>query len=517
MMLALRPLFVLLCLLFGGSALAQPGVVESVRFESHPDRLDFYFTATTVIDGSLAEKIPARRGEVLILRLGGITAARKWIETPDPLIKRTLLHPSTQRPPGAILRVRFKRRLITKDLVQQIRAEYVGADQRTVRITVPRPEGRGGKARTRPKATPKTKGDPSEDGAADTATATPDPATPDPPTPDRDGAAPEDPAPAAAATDDPAAQPSDGARPVPDTPAPPAVPAADPSPSTPMTPPPTPTFAAVVSPPAPRTADVTDGLDGFVDRLRLGLEQRPGVPRVAILPFTALDEASHRDHLDDANSALIAARMLRRPGLVLVEPETFDDGLERLHRGEDGRFALDDARALAEMSGADTLVAGSVLSEGDTVTIAGRAIDVATGRDLGATRQPFDRDAMRRLSERIRIEHSASSAILRSALLPGLGQISQGHTGRGAGYLTGFIATLGAGAVSFALGATAESDYQSNDPSTVGRRDDADAHYARSSAFFVAAGAVWLASLVDAIVTSEDRVDYEIPRDAPDN
>ena len=506
MMHAFRPLFVLLTLLaLGAPAMAQPGVVESVRFESHPDRLDFYFTANTPIDGSLAEKIPVQKGRVLILRLGGITAERKWIKTPDRLIKRTLLHPSTQRPPGAILRIRFKRRVIDQDIIQQIRAEYVGTDQRTVRITVPRPGGKSGKsgksgnktrdaATTRgddPKASPAAGGD-----APPTADAPADPDNPDGPTNDpADGAEP--PAP----TEPPVHEP---------TPDPPA----DAGPTSQPMAPAMPVFEAVVSPPAPQTADVPVGVDGLVDRLRLGLEQRPGVPRVAILPFTALDDASQREHLADAGSALVSARMLRRPGLVLVEPDAFREGLERLHRGKDGRFALDDARALAAMLGADTLVAGSVLSEDEVVTVAGRAIDVGSGLDLSASRQPFDREAMRRLSERIRVEHSASSAILRSALLPGLGQIAQGHTGRGAGYLTGFLATLGAGVVSVALGATAEADYNENDPSTVGRRDDADAHYARSSAFFVAAGAVWLASLVDAIVTSEDRVEYDVSSDA---
>lgn len=491
----LLPVIAALCLA-ASAALAQPGVVESVRFESHPDRLDFVFTASTPIDGSLAEVIPARKGEVLILRLGGITAKRKWIKTRDRAIRRTLLHPSTERPPGAILRIRFKRRVITRDLVKDIQAEYIGDDRRTVLISVPRPpEGEGKrKAKARAKADPKP----------------PEP----PPTTDPPPEKAPDPDPPKAAEPDPKPAEPEDAPPPPTTP-PVAPPPPTMAPAAPPTPAPAP-FEAIVAPPEPRTADVRGGVDGLVDRLRLGIEQRPGVPRIAVLPLTALDDASHREHIDASGTELVAARLLRRPGLVMVDPERFEDGLERLHRGDDGRFALDDARALAAMLGADTLIAGSVLSDGDTVTLSGRAIDVDSGRDLGATRQPFDRAAMRALSDSIREEYTASGAILRSALLPGLGQISQGHTGRGAGYLTGFTATLGAGIISAALGAAAESD-ATDDPSPGGlaREDDANGHYTRATAFFVAAGAVWLASLVDAIVTSEDRVEYDLTDHAP--
>ncbi len=501
MMPAARPLlFVIAALsLAASAALAQPGAVESVRFESHPDRLDFVFTASTPIDGSLAEVIPARKGEVLILRLGGITAKRKWIKTRDRAIRRTLLHPSTERPPGAILRIRFKRRVITRDLVKDIQAEYIGDDRRTVLISVPRPPEAKRKAKAEAKTDPKP----------------PEPPTTDPPpeeAPDPDPPKAAEPDPKPAELDPKPAEPED-APPLPTTP--PVAPPPTMAPAPPPTPAPAP-FEAIIAPPEPRTADVRGGVDGLVDRLRLGIEQRPGVPRLAVLPLTALDDASHREHLDASGTELVAARLLHRPGLVMVDPARFEDGLERLHRRDDGRFALDDARALAAMLGADTLIAGSVLSDGDTVTLSGRAIDVASGRDLGATRQPFDRAAMRALSDSIREEYTASGAILRSALLPGLGQISQGHAGRGAGYLTGFTATLGAGIISAALGAAAESDAADN-PSADGlaREDDANGHYTRATAFFVAAGAVWLASLVDAIVTSEDRVEYDLTDDAP--
>lgn len=521
MMVYLRPQLLLALLgvaLAPLAAAADPGVIERVRFDSKPDRLDFVFTASTPIDGSLAEVIPARGGEVLILRLGGITARRQWITTEDPAIFRTLLHPSTDRPPGAILRVRFRDAVITRDLVKDIQAEYAGDDRRTVLISVPRPpapeKGRKGRGRTKPEPPPPAEPPPPEDAPPEEA---PEPPTPEPPAPEPADSAPEpmrlerDVVPADPPPPDPA---SDVQRdPTPTRPVAPSPPPADP----PATPPAAPAgFEAIIAPPDPQTGDVRAGLDGLVDRLRLGMAQRPGVPRVAVLPFAALDPASRAAHLDDATTALIGARLTRRAGLVQVDPERLRDGLAGLHRGDDGRFALDDARALAEMLGADTLLAGAVATEGDAVIVSGRAIDARSGRDLGLTRQPLDAAEVRAIAAAIREEQTVGGTILRSALLPGLGQIHQGHTGRGAGYLTAFVATLGAGAVSAALGASAEADYHEDDASTVSRRDDADAHYARATAFFVGAGAVWLASLVDAMVTAEDRVVYDLSAETAD-
>ena len=93
--------------------------------------------------------------------------------------------------------------------------------------------------------------------------------------------------------------------------------------------------------------------------------------------------------------------------------------------------------------------------------------------------------------------------------MPGWGQLHAGETARGAGYLGAFAGAFTAGLASAIAGAVAESDYRENDPATVGRRADADAHYGRASALLLGATAVWLASLVDALVTAEPRTTFE--------
>ncbi|MEZ4434977.1 MAG: hypothetical protein R3F65_21435 [bacterium] len=487
-----------LWLLIALPALAAPGEVEKLRFESHPDRLDFYFTATGPIDGSLAEAIPARGGEVLILRLGGITATRRWVEIDDPAIARALLHPSTDRPPGAILRLRFVRGgLVRGDVIRQIKAEYVG-DERTVLISVPRP-AKAPKPKARKAAAP-MRMPPAVLGPGETGDA-PEPKQPEPKQPEPQQPEPQQPEPKQPEPQQPEPRQPEPRQPEPKQPEPQrsALPAASPTPT-----------GQTDAPAAPATADVPAGVAGFVDRLELGAD-RPGIPRVALLPFTVLDARSRDAGFGEAAAALVGARLTARPGVVMVEADRFAAGLDTLHRDDSGRVGLDEARALAAMLGADTIIAGTIGHGPDGVVLAGRAIDAETGRDLGHAEQAFVTAALRETVEEIRDERTLGGAVLRSLVVPGWGQLYQGDTGRGVGYLTGFVAVLGAGIVSSVLGAAAEDDYNDNDPSTVGRRADADDHYARATALYIGAGAIWLASLVDAIATGEDRVRYVVP------
>ncbi|MCB9553341.1 MAG: hypothetical protein H6705_15965 [Myxococcales bacterium] len=495
-----------LWLLIALPALAAPGEVEKLRFESHPDRLDFYFTATGPIDGSLAEAIPARGGEVLILRLGGITATRRWVEIDDPAIARALLHPSTDRPPGAILRLRFVRGgLVRGEVIRQIKAEYVG-DERTVLISVPRP-AKAPKPKARKAAAP-MRMPPAVLGPGETGDA-PEPKQPEPKQPEPKQPEPKQPEPRQPEPKQPEPKQPEPKQPEPKQPEP-----KQPEPKQPEPPAASPTRPAPTgqtdAPAAPATADVPAGVAGFVDRLELGAD-RPGIPRVALLPFTVLDARSRDAGFGEAAAALVGARLTARPGVVMVEPDRFAAGLDTLHRDDSGRVGLDEARALAAMLGADTIIAGTIGHGPDGVVLAGRAIDAETGRDLGHAEQAFVTAALRETVDEIRDERTLGGAVLRSLVVPGWGQLYQGDTGRGVGYLTGFVAVLGAGIVSSVLGAAAEDDYNDNDPSTVGRRADADDHYARATALYIGAGAIWLASLVDAIATGEDRVRYVVP------
>ena len=104
--------------------------------ESRAKTIEYTFIASGEIDGSKAEALPADKGRVLILRLGGVAAKRKWIKHKDKDIKRVLLHGSSERPPGAVLRVRFNKKVINRDFMRRIR---VHIEDSGIRISIPRP------------------------------------------------------------------------------------------------------------------------------------------------------------------------------------------------------------------------------------------------------------------------------------------------------------------------------------------------------------------------------------------
>lgn len=137
---ALRPVrtvpCAVICLLLAASAVnaEAPGVktLTGVDFASHADRFEFALRADGPID---PDAISARaEGPVLMIRLDAARADRRWLDTPDPAIRRTLLHPSRRGAPAAIVRTRLAAKVAPVTL-ENIR---VRADGDRVVIAVPR-------------------------------------------------------------------------------------------------------------------------------------------------------------------------------------------------------------------------------------------------------------------------------------------------------------------------------------------------------------------------------------------
>lgn len=130
------PVTALICALLLPAAVnaRSPGVktLTDVAFAAHDDRVEFVLTA----DPPLApDAISARAdGAVLMIRLDDTRAERRWIDTPDRLVRRTLLHPSKTDGPAAVVRSRFTR-AIDPAILSDIR---VRAEGDTLVVAVPR-------------------------------------------------------------------------------------------------------------------------------------------------------------------------------------------------------------------------------------------------------------------------------------------------------------------------------------------------------------------------------------------
>ncbi len=112
----------------------SPGVktLTAVDFRAAAEHVEF----TVRTDPPLApDAVSARRdGAVLMIQLDDVAAERRWLETDDAAIARTLLHPSRKYAPAAIVRVRMKRK-VGGVMLENIR---VRAEGDAVVIAVPR-------------------------------------------------------------------------------------------------------------------------------------------------------------------------------------------------------------------------------------------------------------------------------------------------------------------------------------------------------------------------------------------
>ncbi|MCB9537578.1 MAG: hypothetical protein H6704_15110 [Myxococcales bacterium] len=279
----------------------------------------------------------------------------------------------------------------------------------------------------------------------------------------------------------------------------------------PPPPPAPPPVRTPADPPAP-AADVSAGLDRVTAHLHATLLEREAPARLAVLAVDAVDEAAPPRQLAAFTTAALRHRLRDRPRVFLAPTARLDATLDAL-----GRAAADDeARAAARLHGADTLTRATLTATGDTLTLRATLFDAASGHPLARADQSFERAALAAAADAAAVPFGPADATWRSAVAPGWGQIEAGATGRGVAYATLFGASLAAALTSAVLGAAAEDDYQDSGADAVERREDGNAHYSRANVFFVAAGAVWLTAVLDALITTDDRVTWRIaPGEAP--
>ncbi len=315
--------------------------------------------------------------------------------------------------------------------------------------------------------------------------------------------------------------------------APPPVPAAPPPP-----PPPAPVTAApkpvVATPaiskptPAPQAVDAelaklpvpTNPVMAGMHRLALKLgsgmraDDPDGLRRVAVMPFEASTEKKEVEELGNLSAELLAGRMAVQPRMVQVERQRLQSVVGEIKRAEGGQVSPDGAVNVGKLLGANAVILGSVGDAGADYLVTARAVDVETGRVLVASDESVPRAGMVALSEDMVEVKTPLGAALRSAAVPGWGQIYNGDTVRGVAYIVGFAGFAGTAIVSAELGRQAKNDYQENKPSTVDRREDGNTHYERVNIALAGLGVVWLASVLDAYFTGEDARIVHLP-DAP--
>ncbi len=444
----------LVSLAFASSAMAQ-SQLQGLEFEGLEDSLDFIMSADQEIDPALAEAQPGDDASVLIIRVGGVTAPRQWVQTGDPAIKRVLLHPAKTGEAAAILRIRFNGPVVNDAFFENI---TVFPEDGALRVSLPRPKG----------------------------------STPTAPSPAAPAASP-------AAAPQPAADPAAAQRRMLDaTPAPRRLDDEDVE------------FETMELPPGAPTANVWEGFNGLSLRLQTGMNQRYGAHRIAVMPFVAIDELARKNDLPAVSAQLLAARLRGQPGILEVDHELVRRSIRPLGRDAMGRIAVDEAREVALLIGADTLITGTVSADGTGYAIDARAMDIDSGRYMAMTRQQFDGETMRDAAGGVREFRTYGGSVFRSFLLPGWGQMNNGDVGRGIIYNTLFWASA-AGAVTYSLlGTQAQAEYGSRMDVHNERRTDANVYFARANTLYLSIGILWLTSFIDILATAETSTVYDV-------
>jgi serine/threonine-protein kinase len=125
-------------------------------------------------------------------------------------------------------------------------------------------------------------------------------------------------------------------------------------------------------------------LGGAFFTLRSGAPPAGVNPRhsILVLPFDNLRQDPAVEWLRDGSVSMLSLNLSQWTDLTVVDQERLHDLLERRELDPGGPVGLDMARRLARDAGVWTVVLGSYVRAGDSLQLAARVYDVATGRRL---------------------------------------------------------------------------------------------------------------------------------------
>ena len=510
------------------------GRVSEVIFESTEETVAFLLINDGALKAEQIEKLADADPSVMMVRFNGLKGKRQWVDVSSKVVKRVLLHPSRERTNAVVLRIRFFDKRVDDSLLAAVR---VAIEDAGVRIEIPTTKT---KDMTKASGAPQTKAldikeldrQMREMNKQKNA-----PTTQQPPAASAASTSPKAPttlsaekvkqaieAPKAAvksktvSTATPPAEAGSG-----DSPNPLPI---EPESTTPSETTPTKTekTAADASTPEPlagssvtksepglvfmpgvRTRDVVAGFTDMTLRLEKGLKTKPGIRRIAVFPFLALDPKAQGSKLAPISRALLADRLVRRSGIISANKQRLEATIKSLPTDQMGRFAIDEARAVGDVVGADTLVIGTVSTTGNGYLVDARAVDVTTGARLVDASQEFESESMMKYADLIRVDKTVGGGIWRSAVLPGWGQFYQGDYGRGVTYGAIFATSFISGVIAGVLGSVYTDQYtSSNRENVVNYREQANRAYGQANVFLAISGLMWASSIADAWITGKN-------------
>ncbi len=107
---------------------------------------------------------------------------------------------------------------------------------------------------------------------------------------------------------------------------------------------------------------------------------------ILVLPFANVRADSSGEWLRDGSVNMLSLALGQWNDLQVIGPERVHDLMEAAHVRDDGAVGLAEARRLARKAGVWTVVLGEFDRSGDTLRLAARVVDVASGRQVDLAR-----------------------------------------------------------------------------------------------------------------------------------
>ncbi len=239
------------------------------------------------------------------------------------------------------------------------------------------------------------------------------------------------------------------------------------------------------------------------------------IRRVAVMPFETLEEQAKQKKLGPISAQLLSVTLAKAPRILQVERAQLDSIVSELKRSETGALDPGGAVSVGKLVGANSVVLGSIASVGPTYAVTARVVETETGVVITAAEQSFHRQGMVAFSEEVVEVKSKSGAAARSAALPGWGQMYNGDDGRALVFGGAFLVVAAGAIASAIMGVQAQSEYQENVASTVGRRDEANDSFTQTNLLLAGLGAVWAVAVGEAYISGRnaETINLEAARD----
>ena len=241
---------------------------------------------------------------------------------------------------------------------------------------------------------------------------------------------------------------------------------------------------------------------------------RNGLIRVAALPFggSAFNQDPTDDGLKRALGRQLSIAVGEQPHVLLIPTGGVEGVFKSFERQE---LDLTESRAISmgRLLGARYLFLGTLDPAEEGAGMMRVRVRVLSMKRRGIL---FEKSTLIRSSELANFESYAlnkvtrTGALWRSAVFPGWGQLYQGNVGGAVAFMSLGLGTLAGGILSVSEGQGHQDKYEERLADTILYRDRANQAYIRANYFWGAFAGLWVSSLLDAYLNSQDRVNIRM-------